>query len=621
MNAKCKYLPVICAGCGLILILFGYLLGAYVIEPSGLMIGFGFLIMFYSLPMASVALCDVRRIWKNLHKWEFLAIGIGVLVASLFVFEKAVNERFVYYWDYSAYWVDSIEFRNSLLSTPREAVKYLFASINSAEYNKLPALLMSIPLTILGDSRVSYIFSNWLFWALPAVFVFSVAFYNISDLKNGSYFSVLFLIILFVPAIAFPVLEGYVDAMALLMAAATMCLLVTAKLYRMSIYTDMLISFELIVCLLCRRYFGYFVFGFALAYSMKAVIEVIMRGLKKKEIINAITNLLLTGVFSIGILLGGFSGLVKMSLFNNYSEAYQAYNSGFANSFNSLVNYFGFVILLLAAIGVIILTVKRSTRSLGISVAAGFIITVVSFFRTQGMGVQHYYVIVPYLGCCIVSVFILTCKASMNLKKCLLISVTLVMATNWLCGFGNASNLPIARCFTQYRLQDRNRSDIGVLQRMVADIDELSTDGVYVCASSGILNDDIIRRVNMPTELESLETILPVSHVDMRDGFPVSFLEADSIVATEPAQTHLIVEGQRVITVLNQAMLDDTPISACFERVSSYKLDSGVTAYLFKRIKEYDVDELEWLKNQFDEYYGDYPDMFSDRITQRESEL
>lgn len=616
MKKRMIFIPSMLGAVGMLLSLVGYV-SVFSSSFSGWMLGIGFLMMFYALPIASLFICGAASIWKELEKKELVAIGAGIVICGLFVFAKIANERFVYHWDYSAFWAMSIDFTNKLFSAPREALAELWYSINHAEYNQLTAMLMAVPLKLMGFSRVSYVMANWLFGAVPAAIIFSVAWVQaVPQIANRKLkFIGAALISLFFPAFFFPVMAGYIDALALVMAASAMCIFSANETGKLTVGRNVLLSIELVICLICRRYFGYFVLGFAIAYSLKGLIDVwVYRG-RRHGFFIWIGNLLIIGAVSLAILLIGFSGLVEMSIFNNYAMAYQAYNDGMMASWKGLLAYFGIVCAVISLLGIVVLTSKAATISRGIGTIVGFLVTGTLFFFTQGMGVQHYYIVVPYVGYWILAgLSLYRCFSAVWLRRGLCVLSGILISINWLLGMGSLSGGRFEEYFTRYRIQTHARNDIGVLQSMVADLSEVVESGVYICASSAVLNDDIIRRVDLPYKSSSMEGILSVSHVDLRDGFPSTFLSADYVIATNYAQTHLNPEEQKVVVLLNEAMLGNTPISDCFECVEDYELDGGVTAYMYKKVKEFGDDELKWLKNLFDEHYSEYPELFADRI-------
>ena len=84
--------------------------------------------------------------------------------------------------------------------------------------------------------------------------------------------------------------------------------------------------------------------------------------------------------------------------------------------------------------------------------------------------------------------------------------------------------------------------------------------------------------------------------VDKRDGLPYAIADMDYLVVASPAQTHLNPGEQRVVTIPAEAMLSDSPLSAAFERMDcEFRLQNGVSVFVFRRIRPNTQAELDWL--------------------------
>lgn len=95
------------------------------------------------------------------------------LCANGFVIYFINQERYIYFWDAANYW-DKYKIMSSLFkNAPLEALKILFQSIRSDDYNFL-AVFFLIPFDFLfGSSRLAYILSITNIYALPAALSFA----------------------------------------------------------------------------------------------------------------------------------------------------------------------------------------------------------------------------------------------------------------------------------------------------------------------------------------------------------------------------------------------------------------------------------------------------------------
>lgn len=179
--------------------------------------------------------------------------------------------------------------------------------------------------------------------------------------------------------------------------------------------------------------------------------------------------------------------------------------------------------------------------------------------------------------------------------------------------FGNALHLYSS---VVYRPEVRDDMEaIGdLLKDTVTLTDELGGHA-YLISSTGIFNRDVLRNYNLPNEMDAFPMLDSTCEIDLRDGFPKQFLEADVVMATDPVQTHVEYDGQRIIWKLNELMLDEHSCFADnFEVVNNYTITQGIDVYVFKKIKPFTEEDYEYLINVFGEWYPEYPELFVDRI-------
>ena len=168
---------------------------------------------------------------------------------------------------------------------------------------------------------------------------------------------------------------------------------------------------------------------------------------------------------------------------------------------------------------------------------------------------------------------------------------------------------------TEQRLVPLVRNDIPVLNIMAAELQKLSLDGkrIYMIASSTVINDDILRKIDMPDKLLAVDGLMCSSHVDLRDGFPVDFLRADYVLVADPDQLHLGEDAQRVVTVLAD-QVERGNLSQKYKCIKEYQLDGSVVVKMYKRESEFDNNDINRLIDVYNEYYSEYPELFEDRL-------
>jgi hypothetical protein len=154
------------------------------------------------------------------------------------------------------------------------------------------------------------------------------------------------------------------------------------------------------------------------------------------------------------------------------------------------------------------------------------------------------------------------------------------------------------------------RKDINIISNLWNKLDALQSDqegGIYVLASSGILNDEILRDACQfdVKKRNFCYHVLPTNHVDKIHGFPRQLLiDATYLIVTKPVQYHLSPEDQRVIGMPAEKILAGDEIGISFQRIpDEFTLDNGVTAWIYKKIKPINKDDMDALMNEFFTYY------------------
>ena len=103
-----------------------------------------------------------------------MATGCVALIAAFFVLLYLLSEQYIYYWDYGAYWKDSIRLAETMRGDLYGALLSSFLiSVNTMSYNAVISAFMVAPLLLGGQTYVAfYLFVCILFFSscLPLIF-------------------------------------------------------------------------------------------------------------------------------------------------------------------------------------------------------------------------------------------------------------------------------------------------------------------------------------------------------------------------------------------------------------------------------------------------------------------
>ena len=139
---------------------------------------------------------------------------------------------------------------------------------------------------------------------------------------------------------------------------------------------------------------------------------------------------------------------------------------------------------------------------------------------------------------------------------------------------------------------------------------------VYVAASGSQLNASILDSLYKPMQTAPMNKLGWTADVDLRDGFPRDYLQADLVVVTDPVQTHLRPGSQEVVRYLvEQTISQDSYLGRHFARVPvEFTLDNNVKVYLYHKISDFSFSDLEKLSEYFMSLYPQANELFEERI-------
>ena len=561
--------------------------------------------------------------YLNLDKREKAIIILICIGISIWFYSLCCQDERIVNSDSGFYWIKNINYANNIFNNPIQSIKDTYRSINYSDYNDFLSAIISLPFLILGKG-------NYDTYRLLLFAMFQVPFYliitdficmiledlNLKCVKYAHAITLLFCIS--VSYMYIPTVYGLYDIADLLIAVTIAFYLYKFDWGQVHIKDDLILCCLLLTVLFVIRHFSFFILMYFVCFMLVQLIELLI---KKKDIKGYLKNTLVVGGVCSAVLVCFFSNYLKKTLLNNYSVAYSAYSQGtIGDKFVASIRWMGELVLILFLVGSLIFLIKKNFELL-ICETLSCIMTMYMLFRIQSLSCQHYYNFT-------VQVMVVMCVGLWGLVYILrfhaLRGIGLIVEGAFMFAlfvhgcvtsveFGNALHLYSS---VVYRPEVRDDMEaIGdLLKDTVTLTDELGGHA-YLISSTGIFNRDVLRNYNLPNEMDAFPMLDSTCEIDLRDGFPKQFLEADVVMATDPVQTHVEYDGQRIIWKLNELMLDEHSCFADnFEVVNNYTITQGIDVYVFKKIKPFTEEDYEYLINVFGEWYPEYPELFVDRI-------
>ena len=564
---------------------------------------------------------------KNFSKKIWIIFGILVFAGFMLCVFSLSKNSYVYYWDYGGYWTGSYNYMNTLYETPGQAIYNLGSSIQNSDYNLILPLIISLPLKIFGITFSRYVLINYFIFLVPTFFIAFSLFIKVSQkFKTSSTKKSIFAAFLTISTFTIPfraMLVGYIDVALLIPIFLLFALAIdydSCHKPKDNLKKNIIIGCLLVTTFLFRRYAAFFLVGFIAALVITEIIKIITKRKSRNIKIlikNFFFNFLTIAVTSLGIMFAFFSPLVLRILKENYSDMYVGYNLSLPEKSLQIINRFGLIFLSLSIFGVIYSFIKNKYRRLVSISILTFFITIALFFRVQRMDIHHIYTITAPVA--ILSFLGIYYIVQIG-KKLLTIAVSCILLINPIYFFfSTAQNFlsPVSILFN-VKYSPLYRNDMASLRELVNYLNTETTGNIYVLASGGNLNSDILKSINKPNQENAISRLLVTHDVDLRDGFPTEFLTAETIVTTNPINLHLAEGSQEVVRYLAEQIQDSTSyIGDNFKKISTeFSVNNNYPAqvYIYHRISDFTEEDIKKIADYYSSLYPEHPELFEDRI-------
>jgi hypothetical protein len=523
------------------------------------------------------------------------AAGIAlVLGANSFAAAYVTSERYIYYWDWSRYWLMfgdlGIAFRTELSS----AIQWVAGSIKNDDYNVLPVLPLVPFDLVFGEGRLSYILAITNVALLPAAALLAWIAERTSQPRSWRRFLVLIALLLGLHVLWAPALRGLPDAFGLVLG----CLVLLAYFHNPREYRLLrLVGTGGLLCLLIltRRWYSFWAVGFFVAAPIAHFLSDPHGTIDRRDVVSKLVELAIIGVVCAAFFLILAAPLGIRAVTTDYSVAYAAYSAPLVGGgpLSQIADHFGIALLLVCALGLGVLAVRPESRELAILLFVQAVVAIGLFSHVQSfLGVQHYYLLLPAAGIGLCGAVIHAWNARWRVLGIggIFAIVILSSIAAFVPGVRSAPLLPRAR-FTPLV-----RPDLQELDRLMDALQALKPTKVYIAASSEVLNWSILDIGCRPRHRDLCQHITRTADIDARDGFPKGILRADYVVVGMPIQYHVHPKDQQVVGLVAEHIVQQRGIGSTFEPVKgTFRLMRGVRAQIFRRtapLREEDIKAL-----------------------------
>lgn len=561
---------------------------------------------------------------KNLNK----LCNIGVIILSIFiivifVYKYVKSESPIYIYDFNGYFQRFRILSDAFLGDFSWGKFLLIDSIKNSDYNYFPVLFIIPFFKFLGDTRFSYIIGIVSLYLIPTLLlIYNFILKNYKDKVNDNLIIKIMIISIISTFTVFwvPTLRGLPDIVTLI--PIVVALFLTDKKTRFdekNWYYSILIGFLLYIPFLFRRWMIYAVIAFYVSLFIIDLYYWIKKHFKDMEKFrNAALNYLVMGVTTLMSSLLLQFPLIKKIINENYSNNYNSYQFPFAKHIEEFIDRLGTYVIVILIIGIVLTFIKKRNQKIVTLCGLNLIVFVFLFTRVQMMGMHHYLGISIWLLVLFVNgIFqIKSCLKSKYTKSAFLFFIVLVSVLNFYKTFvDDRIVVPIlTQRLTFNRLEYKNLDNFYKMEEDLANVLEIDRNNnkntkFSVVASSTIISDSLVETLGNNIVKES---ILYGGVIDSRDGMNLNALLSDYLVVTDIPQADSNYEKQKVVTLLNNNIIEKQNIGKYYELIlGPYELDGEVNAYIYKKNEFYSFIDLEGHFDQFVKFYPSWKDEYN----------
>ena len=544
-------------------------------------------------------------------KFLFLSTLSFFVLGNIILFVYFKNEQFIYYWDYATFWEQSLRINKLISENSRDAFLYVIDSMNYQEYTALPALFISLPTSILGQSFFAFILSSFNFFVIPFYIFLSIFELELISKLNLKFISNWLLFVcnfLFIP-FYFTLFHGYIGVVGQIFIVSLFLIYIT-KNHKLDLPEVLIINSLTLLLIFTRRWYLFWVVSYYLSSGLFILLDIRK---SKMETIRSISKLVMSGVLMLIIILVFFYPYFSALFVSNFSDLYASYKlPSLVAEFLRFKSYYGLFIILLFIYGLYSSISKSSTILWFVLIVTT--LTAMQFLYIQSFEYHHYNLI--SFG---IFVFVLITILELNHLKSVKFLVLTLYIFNSIYVFIPKLNL-LNTFFSSTSLKPKFRDDIVEIQDLSNYLNMLTSENKYAysAASSPILNDDLLRNSQLPWIMNSVPNLEGSSNNDIRDGFPISFFEVNYVLVTNPVQINAsYIDKQFINQLINNSVLYQLEIRNNYQLVYENRI-SGVDVYIFERVSEFNTNEKRYFYNELSKMYPESPHVY-DKIIEEET--
>lgn len=517
----------------------------------------------------------------------------------------------VYLWDFRAYWMQFQQY-GALISEGGAWFRPVLGSIRNDDYNASPVILLYPFYYFFGGNRESYVIAIALFYLLPAVAFAASLGIRVSASSDLPARSLAFVAALTYLPFWAPTLRGMVDIVGLVfLGLATVIVLKSNFLTRRPILVGLILGVVLWSPFLLRRWYAYSVVGFFVAsYMFGLFVRWRDHNLNWPSVLRLTGGLFISALVVAACVAVFQTGLAIRALTTSYADLYSAYQMPFSQHIEQTLGKLGWYVVVMIFVGVLHSVFSKNIEALFLFCCA--ILTFFLFTHTQGMGLHHFLPVAFWLfplyfvgvTACIRHLTILP----YTLRIALFAIIAITVFVGGIAPIDARSTLIGKFLVPAENAHPLRLENINEYRRLISDLKGgLQGDEKFVVwASSPLLSDELLSALEPSLD----RYVIGAPHIANRDFLPLDMIGAQYAITSTPTLTHLAPGSQRNITIPAELLVNHEGFGASYEKIGTYTLANNVTGYLFKRVKDVNLEETVDVVDRMIEAYPEWKDRF-----------
>lgn len=555
------------------------------------------------------------------------------LILSLVIFQVYYyikGEDPVYYWDgvgYERIWACYSQY---VLDDFFGWIKKILINIDISDYNVSP-IIPIIPFYYIPieNKRLAFILGIMVLYLFPLSILIGKIFNNLNVKKSKNGMIIVVFISSFFVGFWRPSLGGLPDIVGLIPIVVIILFLMENDLSsQISLQKAIILGILLWLPFLFRRWYLYTIISL---YLTLPVFNYYLRyKLKKICLKNLLLNFLMISCVNIILILLFQFNMFKRVLYTDYSYIYSAYQNGiyfsFFKVFNNLKFLLPFFIIGLMFSFLVFFNKKDDINNykekiFGVFCFFNLIISLFLFIRTQ---TPEYHHMLPFLlWALLLSIiglrFVIKIIRNVVYKKIFIFIVVLIYGFVFIITFNRIGK---ANFFSYSFLPSKSfplkKENFENYKLLTITLDSLlkKNETISVISSGSVLNEDLLITLSNSNPKSKLkDKIIFISQVDLRDKINLSFLQADYLIVTDPIDTHLGNNYQRVITIPANQINKGVGIGKAYKKLNiKFVLEKNYKAYIYKKNRPLTYEEVDNFINEFLKIYPEWDSLYNNPL-------